>query len=262
MNTGAVEPVDEMREIAHARGVWLHVDGAYGGFGVLDPRVAALYGDLSKIDSFAVDPHKWMAVPVGCGAGFVRDGGFLARALTLEPAAYVEMAPTSTGDLGSPFDERGEGNPDFSLDHSAPARGLTVWAALKEMGASGMRARVVRHHDCARRVAERVREHPHLELLAEPILSICCFRVKPKGVSDETALDALNEKILLAGSRARPGDSVPHARERPFRDPALLHQSPLDARGRGRHGGRSPERGRGAGRDRGARARLRIPPLR
>ena len=95
----------------HARRVWLHVDGAYGGFGVLDPRVKPLYGDLSKIDSFAVDPHKWMAVPVGCGAAFVRDGGLLARALTLEPAAYVEMAPTGTGDLGSPFDERGEGTP-------------------------------------------------------------------------------------------------------------------------------------------------------
>jgi glutamate/tyrosine decarboxylase-like PLP-dependent enzyme len=207
VNTGVVDPIDAMREIAHARGVWLHVDGAYGGFGVLDPRVAPLYGDLSKIDSFAVDPHKWMAVPVGCGAGFVRDGGLLARALTLEPAAYVEMSPTGTGDLGSPFDERGEGNPDFSFDHSAPSRGLTVWAALKEIGASGMRERVVRHHDCARRVAERVRGNPGLQLLAEPVLSICCFRVRPKDVSDEAALDALNEKVLL-GVRAR-GRAIP-----------------------------------------------------
>ena len=198
VNTGVVDPIDAMREIAHARGAWLHVDGAYGGFGVLDPRVAPLYGDLSKVDSFAVDPHKWMAVPIGCGAGFVRDGGLLARALTRAPAAYVEMAPTDTGDLDSPFDQRGEGNPDFSLDHSAPPRGLTVWAALKEIGAKGMRERIVRHHDCARRVAERVRAHPALELLAEPVLSICCFRVKPPGASDETALDALNEKVLLA----------------------------------------------------------------
>ena len=207
VNTGVVEPVDAMREIAHARGVWLHVDGAYGGFGVLDPRVAPLYGDLTKIDSFAVDPHKWMAAPVGCGAAFVRDGGFLARALTLEPAAYVEMAPTDTGDLGSPFDQRGEGNPDYSLDHSAPPRGLAVWALLKEIGAKGMRERVVRHHDCARRVAERVRAHPALELLAEPVLSICCFRVKPVGVTDEAALEALNERILLA-VRAK-GRAVP-----------------------------------------------------
>jgi glutamate/tyrosine decarboxylase-like PLP-dependent enzyme len=197
VNAGIVDPIDAMREVAHARDVWLHVDGAYGGFGVLDPRVAPLFGDLTKIDSFAVDPHKWMAAPVGCGAAFVRDGGVLARALTLEPAAYVEMAPTDTGDLGSPFDQRGEGNADYSLDHSAPPRGLAVWALLKEIGARGMRERIVRHHDCARRVAERVRAHPALELLAEPVLSICCFRVKPPGGMDEAALDALNEKILL-----------------------------------------------------------------
>ena len=197
VNTGVVDPIDALREVAHARGVWLHVDGAYGGFGVLDPRVAPLYGDLGRVDSFAVDPHKWMAVPVGCGAALVRDGGLLARALTLEPAAYVEMAPTDTGDLDSPFDQRGEGNPDFSLDHSAPPRGLAVWALLVEIGARGMRERIVRHHDCARRVAERVRAHPELELLAEPVLSICCFRVRPAGVRDEAALDALNEKILL-----------------------------------------------------------------
>jgi aromatic-L-amino-acid/L-tryptophan decarboxylase len=141
----------------------------------------------------------------------VRDGGLLARALTLEPAAYVEMAPTGTGDLGSPFDERGEGNADLSIDHSAPSRGLTVWAMLKEIGASGMRARVIRHHDCARRVAERVRAHPALELLAEPVLSICCFRVKPERMSDEVALDALNERVLL-GVRARARAIPSHTR--------------------------------------------------
>jgi aromatic-L-amino-acid decarboxylase len=207
VNTGSVDPIDAMREIAHARGVWLHVDGAYGGFGVLDPRVAPLFGDLARVDSFAVDPHKWMAIAVGCGAGFVRDGGLLARALTLEPAAYVEMAPTGTGDLDSPFDERGEGNPDFSVDHSAPSRGLAVWALLKEIGADGMRARVVRHHDAARRVASRVKAHPALELLAEPVLSICCFRVRPRGEGDEKRLDALNEKVLLR-VRAR-GRAIP-----------------------------------------------------
>ena len=215
VNTGTVDPIDAMREIAHARGVWLHVDGAYGGFGVLDPRVAPLYGDLAKIDSFAVDPHKWMAVPVGCGAGLVRDGGILARALTLEPAAYVEMAPTGTGDLDSPFDERGEGNLDLSVDHSAPSRGLAVWALLKEIGARGMRARVVRHHDAARRVAELVAADPRLELLAEPVLSICCFRVRPKRDLDEAALDALNEKVLQrvrARGRAIPSHTRVHGR--------------------------------------------------
>src|ERR1035438_10745695 len=59
VNTGAVEPIDAMREIAHARGVWLHVDGAYGGFGVLDPRVAPLFGGPSQIGSVADGQHEW-----------------------------------------------------------------------------------------------------------------------------------------------------------------------------------------------------------
>jgi aromatic-L-amino-acid decarboxylase len=207
VNTGLVDPIDEVRAIAHARGVWLHVDGAYGGFGVLDERVRARYGDLGAVDSFAVDPHKWLAVPVGCGATFVRDGGLLERALALEPAAYVAHAPRRDGDPGSPFDVLGEGNPDHSLDHSAPSRGLAVWAALAELGADGMRARVTRHLDCARRVAERVRAEPELELLAEPELSICVFRYHPPAIRDQGTLEALNLAVLLA-VRAR-GRSVP-----------------------------------------------------
>ena len=114
------------------------------------------------------------------------------------------MAPTGTGDLGSPFDERGEGNPTTRSTTPRRRAASPCGPLLKEIGAKGMRERVVRHHDCARRVAERVRAHPELELLAEPVLSICCFRVKPEGTADEAALDALNEKILLAvRARAR-----------------------------------------------------------
>jgi len=196
VNTGVVDPIDAMRELAHERGVWLHVDGAYGGFGVLDPRVRPLFGELAQVDSFAIDPHKWLAVPVGCGAGYVRDGELLARTFALEPADYVEHAPTSHGDTGSVFEELGEGSPDYSVDHSAPSRGLAVWAVLKEIGAAGVRRRIVRDNDCARRVAERVRASGRLELLAEPVLSICCFRYRPERATDAAALDAFNEDLL------------------------------------------------------------------
>ncbi len=206
VNTGRIDPIPEMQAIARRHGVWLHVDGAYGGFGVLDPRVRGLYGDLAAIDSFAVDPHKWLAVPVGCGACFVRDADLLGRAFAIEPGEYVRMQSPSAGNPGSPFDERGEGSPDFAIDFSTPSRGVAVWAALKEIGAEGMRARVARHLDCARRVAARVAQHSELELLAEPVLSICCFRFRAPGLS-ENELDALNEAILLT-VRAR-GHAIP-----------------------------------------------------
>ena len=200
VNTGRVDPLAELARIAHERGIWLHVDGAYGGFGLLDPRVAERYGDVATYDSFAVDPHKWMAAPVGTGAIVVRDEGILGRAFTIETGDYDRdrHAPVTTADLGSPFDEMGYGTPDWGLDFSTPARGLAVWAILKEIGAAGMRDRVVRHNDCARRVAERARQEPELELLAEPVLSICCFRFRPPGWADGESLDELNERVLHA----------------------------------------------------------------
>ncbi len=199
VNTGLVDPLAELARIAHERDTWFHVDGAYGGFGMLDARVRDRYGDLATYDSFAVDPHKWLAAPVGTGAIIVRDAGVLSRAFTIEPGDYDagREVPPSTGDLGSPFDELGYGTPDLGVDFSTPARGVPVWAILREMGAAGMRDRVTRHLDCARRVADRARSHAELELLIEPELSICCFRYRPQGLTDEAALDALNERLLM-----------------------------------------------------------------
>jgi aromatic-L-amino-acid decarboxylase len=204
VNLGRVDPLDELARIAHERGIWLHVDGAYGGFGLLDPRVRERYGDVAQYDSFAVDPHKWMAAPVGTGAAIVRDEGILGRAFTIETGDYDRERQIQAGeaDPGSPFDELGYGTPDWGVDFSTPARGLAVWAILREIGADGMRERVVRHDDCARRVAERARASDELELLAEPVLSICCFRYRPAGWTDEARLDVLNE-ALLRGVRAR-----------------------------------------------------------
>ena len=105
-------------------------------------------------------------------------------------------------DTASPFDELGLGTPDFGVDFSTPARGLAVWAILREIGAEGVRERVVRHDDCARRVAARAVASEELELLAEPLLSIACFRYRPVGWDDEERLDVLNERVLH-GVRAR-----------------------------------------------------------
>jgi len=204
VNLGRVDPIAALARIAGERGIWLHVDGAYGGWGVLDDRVRERFGDVASYDSFAIDPHKWLAAPVGTGAVIVRDPGVLARAFEVESGAYDRERLLAIGvdDTGSPFDEIGLGTPDFGVDFSAPARGLAVWAILREIGARGIRERVVRHNDCARHVAERARASDELELLAEPVLSICCFRYRPAGWSDETRLDALNEAIL-GGIRAR-----------------------------------------------------------
>ena len=198
VNRGLVDPLGELARIAHERGIWLHVDGAYGGWGLLDERVRERYGDPGTYDSFAIDPHKWLAAPVGTGAAIVLDEGVLGRAFTIEPGDYDRVRDSAPveDDPGSPFDALGLGTPDWGVDFSTPARGLPVWAILREMGADGVRDRIVRHDDCARRVAERVRATPDLELLSEPMLSIACFRFHPAGRDDEADLDDLNQAIL------------------------------------------------------------------
>lgn len=195
VNTGAIDPIAPLADLASEFETWLHVDGAYGLFGLLDERVAPLYEGLERANSVAVDPHKWLATPVGCGATFVSDRALLGRAFTLEPAEYLEGAVvTDEEPPESPFDSFGELYHDFNLDQSAPSRGVMVWAVLKEIGAAGMRDRVRRHMGFARHLADLVREDERLELLAEPTLSICCFRYRSPG-ADAPALDELNADI-------------------------------------------------------------------
>ncbi len=200
VNTGAVDPLRQILEVCREEGVWLHVDGAYGGFGLLDPAVAELYDGFVEADSIAVDPHKWLAVPLGCGATFVRDSALLGRTFTLEPAEYLEGSVREVETIHSQFDDLGCPLLDFGVEQSARSRGVTVWAALKEMGAEGFRARVSRHNAYARQLAERVQASPNLELMAPVTLSICCFRYVPAELQGQPGsterLNDLNREIV------------------------------------------------------------------
>lgn len=124
VNAGMVDPLDEMRIVAHERGVWFHVDGAYGALGVLDERVRQRYGDIAAVDSIAVDPHKWLAVPVGCGAACVRDADLLGRAFTVSRGEYVRFPEPTAGDPGSPSRS------------SATAARISAWTSRPRRGGS------------------------------------------------------------------------------------------------------------------------------
>ncbi|MDQ2673543.1 MAG: pyridoxal-dependent decarboxylase, partial [Chloroflexota bacterium] len=191
--TGAIDRINEIADVAVAHGVWLHIDGAYGLPAAGLPELADAFLGVERADSWIVDPHKWLGTPAGCGATFVRDGDLLERAFTQEPAPY--LAVFSPEDARSQFDDQGIHWYDRSIELSAPARGVWVWAALREIGASGMRRRVQRHIGLARHLADRAEEHPHLELLDPPQLSICCFRYRRDGLTEER-LDDINTRIV------------------------------------------------------------------
>jgi len=207
-NRGAIDPLRAIGELAKARKIWFHVDGAYGLPGVLDERVAPLYAGLEHADSVIVDPHKWLGASVGVAATFVRDRELLRRAFTQEPADYlegaIEQAGTAAPTHEHSLDDFGVPYYDFGVELSAPCRGVVVWALLREIGVAGITARIERHNEMAAYVAQIAREHPNLELLQEPTLSICCFRYLAPNVKD---LDLLNQRLhrqLARGNRHMP----------------------------------------------------------
>jgi glutamate/tyrosine decarboxylase-like PLP-dependent enzyme len=157
VNTGAFDPVGEICERAHAAGAWVHVDGAFGLWAAASPRHAHLVAGAERADSWATDCHKWLNVPYDSGIAFVRDGAALRRAM----AVTAEYLPT----------ESPHRNPsDYTPELSRRARGVEVWAALRQLGREGAAALVERccHH--ARRFSDGLREAGY-EVLNDVVLN-------------------------------------------------------------------------------------------
>ncbi len=195
-NTGAIDPLQALGEIAVEHSIWFHVDGAYGLPGILDEQISPLFQGLELADSVIVDPHKWLGASVGVAATFVRDRQILYRAFTQEPADYLEGS-VEHGDQSAPaiehsLDDFGIPYFDFGVELSSPCRGVVVWALIREIGVHGMRERVKRHNAMARYLAHYAKGHPNLEVLSEPTLSICCFRYVSPDISD---LDQFNQRL-------------------------------------------------------------------
>jgi len=193
VNTGAVDPLDEIADLCEREGLWFHADGAYGGMALVSDSLRPLFRGIERARSVAADPHKWLYVPYEAGATLVREPGRLSAAFR-RPAEYL-VHDAESPLLGPPgFNDRG---PELSRAFKA----LKVWMGLKVHGRRAYAARVERDCALARFLADQVRERPGFELLDEPVLSIVNFRCRPAGVPEER-LDALNQRIVnrLVGS--------------------------------------------------------------
>ena len=145
VNTGASDPVRQICDAAHAQGAWVHVDGAFGLWARVAPSRAYLADGVEDGDSWATDGHKWLNVPYDNGVAFVRDG----NALRASMAITAEYLPTTTP----------QRNPsDYTPELSRRARGVTVWAAMRSLGRSGLAELVERNCRQARRFAEALTE--------------------------------------------------------------------------------------------------------
>jgi len=167
VNTGAVDPISEIADVCRLHGVWLHADGAYGGFAVLSPSGRAELAGLSLADSVSLDPHKWLFAPLDVGCVLVRDRVALARAFSYS-AEYVDVIATPTMS-------------DYAFWNYGPEltrrfRALKVWMTLRCCGTRALGEAIERNITLARRLAELVDRDPDLERLAPVPLSIVCFR--------------------------------------------------------------------------------------
>ncbi len=184
-NTGAVDDLAALAELSAHERLWFHVDGAYGGFFLLTTEGRRVLTGIERADSLVLDPHKGLFLPYGTGALLVRDGEALRRAHALS-ADYM------------PVSQEDRDLPDFHLlspELSRDFRGLRVWLPLKMHGIGPFRANLEEKLALARWAAGELRSIPHVEILAEPQLSIVAFRLAPPGRS-EAELDALNHAFL------------------------------------------------------------------
>ena len=181
-NLGIIDDLKGVGQIASERGIWYHIDGAYGLAALASPRSKALFSGIELADSFIVDPHKWLFAPFDACALIYRDPE-IARAAHTQQAGY--LAPL----------ESGQWNPsDYAIHLTRRVRGLPFWFSLATHGTDKYAESMDKTMDLARASAQLIKEHPNLELLMEPELSIVAFTRRGWQASD---YQRWSDKLLL-----------------------------------------------------------------
>ena len=214
-NTGSVDLVPELAELAAREGLWLHVDAAYGGAARLSERDRDRVPGLHLADSVTIDPHKWFFQAYDVGALVVRDGRHLRDTFDRSPEYYRggETAVGTNDDTADHGDDAHAGQLNFyklGFEGTRRFRALKLWATWKHLGTTGLGRLIEANDDVAAYLARCCAEADDLEALPEdPELSVVCFRHLPGGAAAAQAmakddLDAHQDR--LAAELERSGD--------------------------------------------------------
>lgn len=181
VNTGAIDPLPEIAEVCRREGLWLHVDGAYGALAAL--AAPEKFTGLDRADSLSLDAHKWLYQPLDCGCLLYRDAD-AARQTFSHSGDYTKVLNRDPLEAFAFFEE--------SVELSRRFRALKLWLSLRYHGLAAFREAIAADLAHARRLAEKIRQHRELEVLAPVGLSAVCFRYS----GGRTELDVLNAAIL------------------------------------------------------------------
>jgi aromatic-L-amino-acid/L-tryptophan decarboxylase len=188
VNTGAIDDLSRLADIAEREEMWFHVDGAFGALAALSPELRSLEVGMERADSLAFDLHKWMYMPFEVGCTLVRHAEAHRRAFSLTPA-YLTHG--ERGLAGSPL-----WFSDYGVQLTRSFRALKVWMSLKEHGVQKYGRLIAQNVAQAQYLAALVQATPQLQLLAPAPLNIVCFRFFAEGM-DEPGLNQLIEELLL-----------------------------------------------------------------
>jgi glutamate/tyrosine decarboxylase-like PLP-dependent enzyme len=185
-NTGAVDPLHALADFCAAERIWLHVDGAYGGFSVLTDKGKSLLRGIERADSIALDAHKWLFQPFEAGCLMVKDVARLEAAFAVQPE-YLQ--DTQFGREHPNFSDRG-------LQLSRSFRALKVWMSIQTFGLAAFRRSVARGIEMAERAEAYVRASAHLEVANPASLGVVCFRFDPRGAHHPPEyLERINKRV-------------------------------------------------------------------
>ena len=192
VSTGAIDPIEQIADVCAEHGLWMHVDGAYGGVAALTDALHPLFRGIERADSVALDPHKWLYTPHSGGVVVVRDMQTLAHAFAIEPS-YVHDDKELTG-RGIDMYAMG---PQFSRGFHA----LKIWVSLLAHGWNAYERRIAHDVALARYLYDLALGHEALEVVGPaPVLSITCFRYVPRELrgdaSAEPYLNRLNDRLM------------------------------------------------------------------
>jgi glutamate/tyrosine decarboxylase-like PLP-dependent enzyme len=188
VNTGACDDLRALAQVCREEGLWFHVDGAFGALLRLSDRLRGMVDGIEQADSVAFDLHKWMYQPFDVACVLVRDGA-AHRAAFARSAPYLASLDRGTIAGGLPF-------ADLGIDLTRGFRALKVWMNMRAYGVHTFARLIEQNVTQAAALADEIRSHPDLQLLAPVSLNIVCFRYAPASAAPEL-LDRLNQEILL-----------------------------------------------------------------